>query len=417
MGIPFKDTEKQYYVLVNRPELLKRAEELGYEGVSLYTGDELDSEAVAAAMKNDKAVLRILYRPDREENDGGRFICRHFENSDKADVVFDLYGYEDYMDDEDAEVFKVRSIEDAVKYFPAKELMEMRLKSRRIIKETDYTDRCGNCAAFMDKKDKYCRYCGTERGKGKFESFENVSDIVYGPPVKMKYKCSACGYIWITGIMGGDHCNYCPSCGKRKVKTVETRYDDFMLWAIGTEEPFDPAEKPVLFTEEEVKNLLDQRKEISKTEDNYPQYISRETILNAMRKAGVNVPPDVDPDRYPRTEKEGDQIYLADIILRTEGSNPTGCKDIRCSYCGSSLLALPKYEILDDRYKTLVDGLHAPAAEDPVVCTGTRSITHREIADKKKNSWPAYICMKCGTEFGEIEIPQNCRFPDDSICP
>ena len=46
MGIVFKESAKDYYLLVNRPELAKRAEELGYEGVMLFTGDDFDKEDI-----------------------------------------------------------------------------------------------------------------------------------------------------------------------------------------------------------------------------------------------------------------------------------------------------------------------------------------------------------------------------------
>ena len=48
---------------------------------------------------------------------------------------------------------------------------------------TDYTNRCGNCKAFLQTGDNYCKYCGTRRGEGKFEPFWEVTDILYGPPV------------------------------------------------------------------------------------------------------------------------------------------------------------------------------------------------------------------------------------------
>ena len=36
---------------------------------------------------------------------------------------------------------------------------------------TDYSGRCGNCHERLGKNDKYCRYCGTKRGEGKFRPY------------------------------------------------------------------------------------------------------------------------------------------------------------------------------------------------------------------------------------------------------
>ena len=46
---------------------------------------------------------------------------------------------------------------------------------------TDYTGKCGNCHKMLGSEDKYCRYCGTKRGEGKFESEQNMIQCVYGP--------------------------------------------------------------------------------------------------------------------------------------------------------------------------------------------------------------------------------------------
>ena len=84
----------------------------------------------------------------------------------------------------------------------------------------NYEGRCGNCHALFDSDDaKFCVYCGTKRGKGKFLPYENVTSCVYGPPPMIrKHICENCGYSWNTKRMI-DNSRYCPQCGNT-IKTV-----------------------------------------------------------------------------------------------------------------------------------------------------------------------------------------------------
>ena len=90
-------------------------------------------------------------------------------------------------------------------------------------------DRCGNCGSYLNPEDKYCRYCGTQRGKGKFSPELNARDVecVYGPPVKTVRRCTACGHRWEMHSLGRDESKYCPQCGSAAIKTVETQLEDF----------------------------------------------------------------------------------------------------------------------------------------------------------------------------------------------
>lgn len=78
---------------------------------------------------------------------------------------------------------------------------------------TDYTNRCGNCHKILNDNDKYCPYCGTKRGEGKFEPYENVMTCIYGPPPEERvHQCKKCGYEWSV-ISMIDSQKYCPQCG------------------------------------------------------------------------------------------------------------------------------------------------------------------------------------------------------------
>lgn len=67
---------------------------------------------------------------------------------------------------------------------------------------TDYEGKCGNCHEYLREGDKYCRYCGTKRGDGKFEPYQNIMQCIYGPmPVERVRKCTKCKKTWKTKLM------------------------------------------------------------------------------------------------------------------------------------------------------------------------------------------------------------------------
>lgn len=76
----------------------------------------------------------------------------------------------------------------------------------------DYNGRCGNCHKYIGD-DRYCRYCGTKSGEGKYEPYEDCVQCVYGPmPVEREHICPVCGKKWTTCLML-DRELYCPDCG------------------------------------------------------------------------------------------------------------------------------------------------------------------------------------------------------------
>lgn len=90
---------------------------------------------------------------------------------------------------------------------------------------TDYEGRCGNCHSRFDSPDeKYCTYCGTKRGEGKFEPYDNTTYCIYGPmPETRVRKCLECGYRWTYASMV-DRKTYCRECGGGSI-LVETIFD------------------------------------------------------------------------------------------------------------------------------------------------------------------------------------------------
>lgn len=400
MSIYFRRTDKEYYVLTNYPELVRRARELGYKGVSLFTQDELDESDIEQFKQINKSAIKILFRPDQKE-EHGLMRLKRIEGTELHNITIELAG------NETEEGERIETFEDAIEHFPKPVELEKWLKGNGIIRETEYYNRCGHCHEILGEDDKYCRYCGTERGKGEFLPFMNGMYCVYGPPVKMKYKCTACGHIWISGVLGGDNAKFCPQCGKKSLNVLEQRAS----WEqkIGCEEPYDTDERPILLKEDEIVKLLNERKFLKKRKENDDEiYIDREDILSALRKAGIDIPQKADYEIYPRTEKEGEQINLANIILRLKGNNPKGCKNNSCPHCRSEIVAALGYKVLGRNYAELDKSIHAPVGKDALVYNG-HDVIYYNKPESRNIDHPAFICLKCGTEFGTLKLPKKLK--------
>lgn len=77
---------------------------------------------------------------------------------------------------------------------------------------TDYTGKCGNCHKWLGDGGKYCRYCGTKRGEGKFEPYQNMMQYYPPMPVKQVRECTKCKKTWETVLaIYGE--KYCTDCG------------------------------------------------------------------------------------------------------------------------------------------------------------------------------------------------------------
>ena len=80
---------------------------------------------------------------------------------------------------------------------------------------------CGNCGGYLDKRD----ICGTRRGEGAFLPQMNRFETLYGPPVKLVFRCTDCGKTWSENTLGfSSMTKYCPVCGKKtalKCKSIE----------------------------------------------------------------------------------------------------------------------------------------------------------------------------------------------------
>ena len=266
-----------------------------------------------------------------------------------------------------------------------------------------HPDRCGNCHEKMRPDDKYCSICGTQRGQGSFHPYVNQNLYAYGPPVKRKYKCEKCGYLWIDQRRGAEDAGYCPQCGEPSVrKQVDRALWEFApFYRIATDKPYDESDRPQLFTEEEIKRLLFQRKQKKDAFSNEFE------VFEAMKKAGFTLPEKmVDKQQrkqvYPRTEKEEAQLLLANGILHTTGTVLRGYQGIRCPHCKNEIVAAIKYTILGDHYVEIKKDFHAPGMPGALICDLDQNwILNRDDQNDGMKHY-AYLCLCCGDRFGEF---------------
>ena len=219
-----KESDKDYYVLVNYPELLGAALSKGFDNVTLFEGSEVTPAMKAQASAEKKSIVRIYYTEGEPRSRGFGMSDMDCDDLPRFvfNVLFELNGAEFRKD-------KVSTLEDAARLFPSVKLLEKILKHEGVIMERDYKDKCGNCHAVLEKEDKYCRYCGTPRGEGAFEPYRNEILLLYGPPIRSKFTCPGCGYSWTSSGFGGDPAKYCPKCGSKVKVQEEPESDDLFL--------------------------------------------------------------------------------------------------------------------------------------------------------------------------------------------
>lgn len=219
MGLHFRDVgDADYMLIVNSPELYRRARELKYRNAVLFEGDKLDPEDITLLKECGKFPFFLLYLSEDSEMDTE--IYEQLENEGIDCLVYNLvYEWDLFTDN------RIETHDDAVKFFPRKYYVERELEGAGKIKKCDLPAWCGNCNASLDEFDKYCRCCGTKRGDGAFLPKQNGMDILYGPPMKYKFRCSNCDHVWTESVIGSSDSKYCPRCGKMTLE-VEEKIDE-----------------------------------------------------------------------------------------------------------------------------------------------------------------------------------------------
>ncbi len=393
MTITIPSTSKAYFIMVNHPEMADKAIKQGFENLILVQG-ELDEDDLDAIMKTRK-VVALYYFVNHEEEETlakkNHLLMEEAGITNIATNAFDVL----FQESDDVE-----SLEDCVRQFPTVDEFEGYLSGKSLILSMDYENRCGNCHAYLRPGDKYCRKCGTERGKGKFEPYDNSPYGVYGPQIKMKYKCNECGYIWITNDLGGDYSEYCPQCGKKKITLQQEDTCDTLFGYVGELDPFDEADRPALLSEEQILALVQNKKE--------DVSIADADLIKIMDLSGIPVPDSIREDRFePLTEVEGDRWSLVSRIQMMAGSNPKGFKGVKCPNCQSECIAAIGHGVWNPGFK-------GELGECICVEGGTKDAMIYKFGsnwqygvDKPGDKFSAYMCLSCGIRFGQFDIPKS----------
>ena len=224
-------SEKAYLILVNSEELYEKALDLGYAEIGLVGGEGLTPDELEqlAALKR----FIVLYFDAPEEDTQMKQVSHQLY---KAGIDHTEFNLATRLDNS----WWAEPVPASEKMDSPKE-MEAWLAEEGYIASTDYKNRCGNCHKGLGPKDKYCRYCGTERGKGEFKPYYNQVLFVYGPPIKCTRKCSKCGHRWTSSALGGDKQYYCPRCGSKEIIITKQKYSD--LYG-GMDEFFSDSDDP-----------------------------------------------------------------------------------------------------------------------------------------------------------------------------
>ncbi len=399
MSIELPATEKAYYVMVNHPEMVSRAVKQGFEKPILVQM-ELDDDDIELIMRRRK-VIAIYYfaGTDEEEN----LVKLNYQRMDEMGITSVMVNCRNVLFHEDDD--DIKSLADCLRFFPTVLEFEDHLSCKDLILTRNYENRCENCHNHMESYEKYCRKCGTKRGQGKFEPFQNAVYGVYGPAVKIKYKCRECEHIWITEIMGGDDSDYCPQCGARQIDLQQYDGCDNFFGYNGILEPFDEANRPVLLTEQQIDSIIKNKRGID--------YISDEDLQSLMEMSGIPVPEQLRARGFdPITETERDRMTLVSRIQNMDGHNPRGYKDARCPNCDSEYAAAIGCSIWSYENRERLD-------DNVFIDAGTEDALHYGHAGywqlgkyQPSEEHPAFICLCCGRRYGVFDIPTTWKKSD-----
>ena len=213
MSLELPITWKDYYVLVKEPELVSKALEHGWNNFVLFERDDFTEEDIDEIVRAHRNIIKFHLDPNNQR--GFEYLNR-VRDLDLYITSYNPYGLYKYNDE------KVESFADVIDNLPRiVNLMELRMFREGLLWCDDYDDRCGNCQMMLESGDRYCRNCGTERGKGKFSPYRisfTHSPVLYGAPIiKKKFKCPDCGNTWATYNEDSRHC---PNCGNKMVVKI-----------------------------------------------------------------------------------------------------------------------------------------------------------------------------------------------------
>ena len=244
---------------------------------------------------------------------------------------------------------------------------------------TDYKGKCGNCHSRLRKNDKYCRYCGTMKGKGKFLPYRNEMYCVYGPPIKEIFRCTKCGYRWGAVGLGGDGSKYCPQCGAANVQNELRECREFWDF-VGTDLSEEVPDGYQFLSEEEIKTLLNLRTD--KDEDS-------EKAAARIKKAGFIDWAIAERREEELTERVAERANLQRAIIEDiKGKNPFAIKKI-CPKCNGGIIAGMRYKNFENEYQKID---YRDESGEGLYCDA--HFYWRDV-----DTDPTHYCLQCGERF------------------
>ena len=386
MSINLPETAKDYYIFVKQPDLLRRAQELNMDNFVLCNKEEFDQEDLDTIISTNKIAVKLDVFPDADK----RGFLSNDPITESGLCITTFNGIGTWIDDDDREVH-IQSIQDL-----SDELSLISLYIEVLLDRNGVTLKCGNCHNQFKPADKYCRICGTERSKGVYFPYKEQCLFLYGAPIKKKYKCAVCNNIWISPDYDS---KYCPECGSNSINYLNPK--SFLLRYLGdpysSYQPYDSTIEPILFTEDQVTTILQQRKPLEDY-DFFMNRLNTNEILSVMKNAGIPV-----LDENCPTEKEADCMNLVKILFSTEGDNPYAYSHVECPHCKSKMLAGFCYDIKIGE-KIVKNKAHMPAKKNAV--TYYEEWTYKPF-DNDRSNRPAYLCLQCGDYFGDFSWPKE----------
>lgn len=209
-----KDT---YHLCVNRPEIADKLKGYGYSNLIIWTPAGIDVNTIETVKKENAGIFFIWYGDWRITKEAAETIRQNgIWTGYIKNWELGLSGNETFNEYLAALDENTKEIYGSIDYW-------------LYIRCEDYEGRCGNCHNKLVKKHRYCSWCGTRRGEGRFLPYANEYACAYGSPLLFKYICPSCGLKWAF-ISINDSRKYCINCGSEGKRLSAKVHDEKELW-------------------------------------------------------------------------------------------------------------------------------------------------------------------------------------------
>ena len=208
--LPESDVERNCWYLVNRKEAQETLSGWGFSKVCLVEKEVPDIGDIERLKLAGNAVVLLMFHSD----DAAYRATLRYRSRDV--LVFSTIDDEkergkrisDSRTDAFTE-FLVRSVERADRVLEDRGFFWIRDYHKNI---------CGNCGEKLSEGVKYCTYCGTKKGEGRYEARKRSGggDILYGCPRIIKRYCPTCERRWTEWAIDNEKV-YCSDCGSRGI--------------------------------------------------------------------------------------------------------------------------------------------------------------------------------------------------------